>query len=294
MDSWATRRQQAAYLGEDQEMSESNTRLSSLIQKPVEALMTPLNQIVTINLGASAQAAREKARLGPFDEIAVVDNSRNREIVGLICLEKISDLPATGVFDPHVERDLPSISVHMNASVPEMLGRLAQHPTLLVRDGKRVVGLIHRSDLNKQPIRVALYAEVVELEMGLSVLVESLVDLDSWIKCLRETSQIKVLGRREVDRRSNNEISALQYLDLSDLVDIVGKKELYACIGYGSKKQWDKAAKGLVHLRNSVMHPVRYLVSDTDSVGKLLEREQRLQDLLQALRLHQSANRADV
>ena len=275
-------------------MSEDDSHLSSLIRSPVEALMTPSSQIATIDLGETIQTAREKASLGPFDELAVVDALDSREIVGLVRLEDLRDLPATDSFDQHVDRDLPSVSVSVAAALSEMLMRLTQHPTLLVVDKQRVVGLIHRSDLNKQPIRVLLYAEIVELEMGLSELVESSVDLDSWIECLRPTSQIKVLGRREVDRRSNNEISALQYLDLSDLVEIVGKKDLYSCIGFSAKKHWDKAAGGLVELRNSVMHPVRYLVSDTESVRKLLAREQRLRDLLQALRIQQSSNGASA
>ena len=274
--------------------AESSSWLSAMNRSPVLALMTPLSQIATVELGATIREARNTATRGPFDQLAAVDSSGSREIVGLVCVERLEGLADTDIVDPYIDRDLASISVPVTAALAEVLKRLAEHPTLLVGDSEQTVGLIHRSDLNKQPMRVALYAEIVELEMGLSELVESLAGFDRWITCLRETSQIQVLGRREVDRRNNNEISPLQYLNLSDLVDIVRKLEVYTAVGCSSKSQWDKAAGGLVHLRNCVMHPVRYLVSDTESVGQLLAREQRLQELLHALRMHQSTSSADL
>jgi len=249
-----------------------------------ESVMTPADQLITVGLGESVDTARERAKEGSFDQLAVLD-SRTQRIIGLIWLNAVRDVERDASLDPYVQNLSVAAPLDIAATLPEVIDRLVLQPAHLVGHGEAVVGLIHRSDLNKHAVRVALYTKITLLEMGLARIVEEHLHMDDWIGCLRETSQIKVLGRREVDRLKNNEISTIQYVDLSDLVDIVGKTNLWEKLSYPSKKRWEKEAKGLVELRHSIMHPVRSLVFDEESLADLRSREERLRNLIERLPL---------
>ncbi|MCK4391782.1 hypothetical protein KAX17_02650, partial [Candidatus Bipolaricaulota bacterium] len=72
-------------------------------------------------------------------------------------------------------------------------------------------------------------------------------------------------------------IPPIEYLDFSNLVEITVKDEsLYRELGFNSRCEVRSELGGLVDLRHDIMHPVRTLVSDAESMDKLASREKRL------------------
>ena len=180
----------------------------------------------------------------------------------------------------HPSRDLPRYGNQGYAikhGISKAVSILRVQPANLVSDGERVVGLVHRSDLNKHPARTYFYLWLSALEIGLARLVELRLPGDTWIKSLRDQAQIRVLGKMEFESRRNNSISPIQYLDLSDVVEIIKKnKSLYRELGFNSPSEVQSKLGGLVDLRHDIMHPVRTLVSDAESMSRLASRDGRL------------------
>ena len=66
-------------------------------------------------------------------------------------------------------------------------------------------------------------------------------------------------------------------LDLSNLVRIIAKNQIiYTELGFDSRNRLEDEIGGLVDLRHDIMHPVRTLVSDAESMGVLANREKTL------------------
>ena len=58
---------------------------------------------------------------------------------------------------------------------------------------------------------------------------------------------------------------------------IIAKNEALRCeLGFSSREKFNKHVGGLIDLRQTIMHPVRTLVSDADSMDTLVKREKRL------------------
>jgi hypothetical protein len=149
----------------------------------------------------------------------------------------------------------------------------------------RVAGLVSVANLNSRQVKFYLYALVCELETCLSRLIS-----DNKVDEAVLFSKLDEKGQRnyQEDQEKGFENNILQYLCLSSLLDIVRCQSLFEELGYPSKKQFEKL-NTLNELRNQIMHPVRSLVHDKDSLGKLWERIEKLQDALFRLRQLQAS-----
>lgn len=143
----------------------------------------------------------------------------------------------------------------------------------------RIAGLVSVANLNSRQVKFYLFALLCELETRLGRLIHSdLSEEQVYSKLDEETRNIYKADR---DKGFNND--AVQYLYLSSLIDIVRAEDLFKQMGYPSKKQFEKL-NTLNELRNQVMHPVRSLVHNKESLKKLWERIEKLQDVLFRLR----------
>lgn len=82
-------------------------------------------------------------------------------------------------------------------------------------------------------------------------------------------------------RSQDLDIGILQQLYLSDLVKFLRKSpDLYQAIGFKSAGDVEKRLNGLVHLRNSVAHPVRPLVMSSGEMANVSRHIQQGREVL--------------
>jgi hypothetical protein len=80
-----------------------------------------------------------------------------------------------------------------------------------------------------------------------------------------------------------NDVCFVEYLYLSDLINIILKKKLCGRLGY-SQTLFKNKLGALNDLRNAVAHPACSIITDKHPVDKLWERIDRVEEALFVLR----------
>ena len=239
----------------------------------VELLMTPWESVKKVSPGASVSDAKELMARHDFDQLGVEEGGCS----GLIRHNSIEKGHHGDSISSNVEWAEDQTALDTTAPLMKGLEVLCDKPSCLVRENRSTVGLVHRSDFNKQAVRSQFYLWLAALEMGLAeFILRELPDHDDWITLLRDSRQVSVAGNLYLAQRKNARMAATEYVELADLVCIVTNsdrvgKGLWKNLGYDSKNPWRDHSGSLVDLRHSIMHPVRTVISDSASAKRLIE-----------------------
>lgn len=152
----------------------------------------------------------------------------------------------------------------------------------------RVTGLISFIHLNKRQVRIYIYALITELETRLSRLICSRISE----KEIEKYVQNKDADNRYFkDKERGIESELMEYLYLSDLINIISKNNLYEVLGYPSRKKFGSSLGSINTLRNEVAHPTRTLISNITSIEKLWNKIENIERILFRLRqFHDKSN----
>jgi hypothetical protein len=148
---------------------------------------------------------------------------------------------------------------------------------------EKPLGLLTFSDLNRHPVRAILYSLLASLESSLAYFVEEWTtdpDPYSWIRKLKEESQVQILGYWELSKKRDVEVGPLAATTLPQLINIVaGNKEFFSKLGYDSRNEFERHTGKISGLRNCTMHPVRPLILDHHCVGDVFNTVKSIIDL---------------
>lgn len=148
---------------------------------------------------------------------------------------------------------------------------------------RRIVGLVSVANLNCRQVKVYLFSLLSELEVRLGNFISSHVSEDVLLKMTFETKEKEkheeVMKRYQQDKKTGSDASFVEYLYLSDLINIIIKQKLYDQLGY-SRTRFENRLGSLNELRHAVAHPARSIVTDKHPVEKLWERIDRVEEAL--------------
>jgi hypothetical protein len=149
---------------------------------------------------------------------------------------------------------------------------------------RRIVGLISIANLNCRQVKVYLFSLLSELEIQLGNLVSSHCREDELLAMTFGESDnpkfAEVKDRYRTDKTKGVDVPFVEYLFLSDLINVIARKKLYSALGCQSRRQFDQDFGPLVKLRDAVAHPTRSIITDIDSCKKLWERIDRIEGVL--------------
>lgn len=149
----------------------------------------------------------------------------------------------------------------------------------------RIAGIVTIADLNRRPVRIYLFSLVSELEMLLSYLISREKINEKELFDIKYGENDKTIRRDyENDKANGVEVSFVEHLYLSNLLQIIKEKGLYVRLDYNNKEDFDGDFKKLCKFRNIVMHSNRSIVIDEDSVKSLWERIEQIEEALFKLR----------
>jgi len=254
-------------------------------QLAVELVMTPCDEFVTAAPEDPVQVVVERMECHHFDQLPVEHGKR---IIGLVRKEHLGSISNAGLVRDYVEQ--PS-RINSTNPLSDLFPLLADEPCLFIRDNKGIVGLVHRSDLNKQVVRTYFYLWLAATEMGLGRLFKSEYSSDDdWAKFLSKCKREEACKDMENLSKTRMDVSLVEYVCFSDLMNVVRKdddRKLWGKLGYVSKKEWSSNTGKLVGLRNKVMHPTRtLLVSSESEINNLIDCNDNLNRLVGALHNH--------
>ena len=243
------------------------------------ALCTPKEDWIALDVGPLHLEVLEKLRLRGFDQAPVLDGE---VVAGAINLEDAFALLEAGKPLAGYDTKVIHYSVTATCAIEKLLAPLSvtdrravfvtPHPGENVTS-PGVIGMITISDLNRHPLRVALYDIMGAFEANLVRLVEShFSDAWTWLELLADDKKAPIIGYWELSKRKGLDIGPSSSLYLVQLLEVIGKTEpLRSKLGFSSKKKFDDATGRIADCRNRVMHPVRHLVLQTSDVASLLE-----------------------
>jgi hypothetical protein len=140
---------------------------------------------------------------------------------------------------------------------------------------RKIIGLISIANLNCRSVKVYLFSLLAELEtqMGYFIL-QKVSESDLLQMTFGSNTKPKyedVKKRYEEDKSNGLEVPFVEYLYLSDLINIIAIRKLFSYLRFPSRKKFEDSFNSLISLRNTVAHPSRSLITDQMSCKKLWE-----------------------
>jgi hypothetical protein len=205
--------------------------------------------LVCCEIGAQIGTLLESPRFRTFDYLPVTTAGR---IVGLLPLGRLrtgveEDRKAGEETMPLDERCLISSDV----GILTFIEQADERPSRLVVRGTRIDGIVTLSDLQKLPVRPALFLFITHLELLMSETIRlRFGGSDAWLEALTAKRQKKVTDKW---RRLNAENLAIDLISASDFCD---KREALLRLGNlpVSRHKSQKQLKAIEKLRDRLAH----------------------------------------
>ena len=152
------------------------------------------------------------------------------------------------------------------ASILEFVRSAAQRPVRLVVSGGKIVGLVCLADLQKLPVRAALFGLVTALEMVMAERIEAMFPNDpwDWLKLLSDGRRAKVENNVDSLRKNDTLVSKILATEFADKADIIVKLGVLD----ESKTKLREEFKDIEKLRNSLAH-ASYFAETEDKAKKV-------------------------
>ena len=221
----------------------------------VAQIATPRDQLETCAREESIAAVQERNTNG-YDYLPVEDGG---SIVALFHTRPYwHQTPVRGVvgdtMDPLSDVNL----IGAEASILDFLRDVDTRPFRLVVSGGGIGGFVAWSDLQKLPVRTALFALITGFELTMYEAIRSRhPTMEDWLSLLKPGRQDKVRETIEKSHKTDSEVDALLYTQFCDKATIVQR----CCRLEGSKTLLGRIER----LRNKVAHANSYVTCRQDA-----------------------------
>ena len=195
---------------------------------------------------------------GPvYDYLPVTDHGGH--LIGMLPTETSpdasgDDLKVIDHMDPLSEADL----IGAGMPIVDLIGRTRAKP-LLVVSGHEIIGLVAWSDLQKLPVRAALFALVTGFELTMyEAIKRRFEERDDWTEHLSNEMRL-CRARREYDkqRKRGSDVDLLLCTQFCDKRDI-----LIAAFDFTiGKEKLEKKFRAIERVRDAVAHATNYAMT---------------------------------
>ena len=221
----------------------------------VAQIATPRDQLETCAREESIATVRERNTNG-YDYLPVEDGG---SIVALFYTRPYwHQAPVRGVVGDTMDPLSDANLIGAEASILDFLRDVDTRPFRLVVSGGGIDGFVAWSDLQKLPVRTALFALITGFELTMYEAIKSRHPTgEDWLSLLKPGRQDKVMETIRTCRESDSEVDALLYTQFCDKSTILQKS---FCL-HGSKN----LLGGIERLRNKVAHANNYVTRRRDA-----------------------------
>jgi len=230
----------------------------------VKLVSTPRHQLETC--GKHEQASVVLGRNPDhFDFIPVLEDRipQGSRFIGLFNASEARkdrkiEGPVSASYRPLTEEYL----IGADASILEFVVQADSHPCRLVVSGPQIVGLVTLSDLQRLPVRAALFALITGFEMTMIDYIKAVLPEErDWMALLKPIRLEKIQAEISVARAKDAFVDTLLYTQFCDKADIVASNPPTTA----SKKSLERRLRAIEKLRNSVAHANEYAASPEEA-----------------------------
>lgn len=219
----------------------------------VRLIMVPRSQVKTCALSNTAQSVAAR-NTDEFSYVPVADKAG--AIIGMYhAAQWFGRTAPDEEIDPNVEPLTEDMLIDSQSSILDFILSADRFPTKLVRSGDRVSGLVCVSDLQKLPVRVALFGLITGFEMALAQKIALHWNgRGGWMQNLSRNRQRKLRERIAYLRKSDAFVDPLETTQLSDKFTILLRESLLPGAERQLRNQYDR----IEELRNDLAHANGY------------------------------------
>ncbi len=228
----------------------------------VALIATERRQLVTCRLNESLSAVVPQSKEKQYDYLPVTDDDGG-DIVGLLHTRECVQL-ASGTervkshFRPLSEGDL----IGANASILGFIKDVDSKPCRLIVSESEIIGLVTLSDLQRLPVRAALFALITGFERTMAGAIRKKYTVDKdWLRLLGKCRREKINGEVEESKKQDGFVDKLLFTQFCDKVDILTKSPFFP--SSLSKTKMRHQLKEIEELRNKVAHANDYATTQT-------------------------------
>jgi len=195
-----------------------------------------------------------------FDFIPVLDDSIDgARFIGLF---PAADIRKRGIADGSVSSFLLPLAeeylIGADASILDFVVQADTRPCRLVVSGSQIVGLVTLSDLQRLPVRAALFALMTGFEMTMIDLIKAkLPGAQIWMAMLKPKRREKIQQEISIALTKDAFVDTLLYTQFSDKAEIMKHLNPLAVNGPTLERQ----LRHFENLRNSLAHANEYAAS---------------------------------
>ena len=205
---------------------------------------------------------------GRFSFLPVVDGGGR--ILGLYGAERWfgRDAPPELIgddFEPFSE----DIVIGADASIVDFVKTADARQTRLVVSGDRVAGLVSLSDLQRLPVRAALFTLITRLEMTMARRIEREWeggDRTGWLELLSKKRREDIVEAIDRAKREDGFVSEIAFSQLSDKATILRRRGLIR----GETRRLERDFKAIRKLRDGLAH-ANYYAETPEAARKACE-----------------------
>ena len=238
--------------------SDVGSAVLDLVQRSltVDTIMTPRAHLATCRRDETASAVMDRNE-DHFSFLPVVDDTERECFLGLYRAERWFGDEAP---DEPIRHDFELLSenhvIGADASIIEFVMTADKRPARLVVSGNEVAGLVTLSDLQRLPVRAAIFTLMTSLEIAMAERIETEWpdDPTRWLELLSDQRRDEVLKKIDTAKQEDGFVSAIMFTQLSDKATILRKEELVS----GSGKQLKRDFNEIRDLRDHLAHANYY------------------------------------
>ncbi|MEY9189142.1 hypothetical protein [Bradyrhizobium ottawaense] len=225
----------------------------------VKLIATPRHELRTCTKNEPISEVLE-ANEAHFDFIPVVENSsQETRFIGLFHASEVrknGDIrgPVSSTFLPLAEEHL----IGADASILDFVVWADSRPCRLIVSGSHIIGLVTLSDLQRLPVRAALFALITGFEMTMTDYIKATQpDESAWMSMLKPERAEKIQMEMSTGRERDAFVDALLYAQFCDKAEVVRRLKPDGMSNSALARQ----LRHLERLRNSVAHANEYAAS---------------------------------
>ena len=228
----------------------------------VALIATERKRLMTCRLNESLSVVVPRSTERQYDHLPVT-NDDGGDIIGLLhtreCVQYASGTERVGGhFQPLSEGDL----IGANASILDFIKEADSRPCRLIVSESEIIGLVTLSDLQRLPVRVALFALITGLERTMAGAIRKKYTADEdWLRLLGQCRQEKINGEVGKSKKQYGYVNRLLFTQFCDKRDIL----LHFFPSSLSKTKLRRQLEGIEKLRNQVAHASDYAATQTDA-----------------------------
>jgi hypothetical protein len=230
----------------------------------VELIATPRDSLMTCKSDEILGHVIRR-NIGQFDYLPVIDAETNG--LGLIKgLFHAAEFNGQATEEETIEDHFYPISedylIGANSSILDFVKTADERPCRLMVSGGDIAGLVSLSDLQKLPVRAALFALITGLEMTMAAAIRSKFPLDQgWTENLNARRQSDIRSKIVASRQDDSFVDELLFTQFADKATIIREQLEFS----RSNRFMKTRLSAIGRLRDNLAHANEYAATSKDA-----------------------------